>query len=513
MYNVSVSPHLRAQDSTKSIMGDVAIALLPILAFGIYHFGLPAFFVTVLCVVSSVLFELLFELITKRPITIFDNSALVTGLILAVNLPASVPWYIPVLGSAFAIIIVKMLFGGLGQNFMNPALGARCFLLLSFSSIVADYTVDGYSSATPLAELAAGNAVNVFDMLLGNTSGVIGNSVLALFVGGLILWAMGGITIEIPAAVLISFSVFIALFGGHGLDPAYILIHLAGGGIVMGAFFMATDPVTSPVTSMGQIIYGAAIGILAGVFRVFGSAADSVSYAIIMGNLLTPLIEEVTVPVPYGNRKPKEEGAAKKCPIPMPALILLAITVIAGVCLSGVHEMTADIIAEQQAAAKLASYQEVCPAATDFEHDAAIDQAIADLNGEVYGTDFGKAYINEMVVGKDASGNVAGYVISVTSGDGYAGNISLSVGISADGTINGIAFTELNETAGMGMKCADAEFKDQFNGVNTDKFTLNKAGGSTADNEIDSVSGASTSSGAVVNAVNAAIDFYTANAK
>ena len=232
-----------------------------------------------------------------------------------------------------------------------------------------------------------------------------------------------------------------------------------------------------------------------------------------MGNLLTPLIEEVTVPVPYGNRKPKEEGAAKKCPIPMPALILLAITVIAGVCLSGVHEMTADIIAEQQAAAKLASYQEVCPAATDFEHDAAIDQAIADLNGEVYGTDFGKAYINEMVVGKDASGNVAGYVISVTSGDGYAGNISLSVGISADGTINGIAFTELNETAGMGMKCADAEFKDQFNGVNTDKFTLNKAGGSTADNEIDSVSGASTSSGAVVNAVNAAIDFYTANAK
>ena len=513
LYNVSSSPHVRNKLTTGSVMLDVALCLLPATVMGIWHFKLQAVMVIALAIISAVLTEYVFDYIAKRENTVKDCSAVVTGLLLALCLPAGVPFYIPVLGSVFAILVVKCFFGGLGHNFMNPALAGRCFLLLSFSSIVADYTVDGYSSATPLAELAAGNAVNVFDMLLGNTSGVIGNSVLALFVGGLILWAMGGITIEIPAAVLVSFVAFIALFGGHGLDPAYILIHLTGGGIVMGAFFMATDPVTSPVTSMGQIIYGAAIGILAGVFRVFGSAADSVSYAIIMGNLLTPLIEEVTVPVPYGNRKPKEEGAAKKCPIPMPALILLAITVIAGVCLSGVHEMTADIIAEQQAAAKLASYQEVCPAATDFEHDAAIDQAITDLNGEVYGTDFGKAYINEMVVGKDASGNVAGYVISVTSGDGYAGNISLSVGISADGTINGIAFTELNETAGMGMKCAEAEFKDQFNGVNTDMFTLNKAGGSTADNEIDSVSGASTSSGAVVNAVNAAIDFYTANAK
>ncbi len=141
MYNVSVSPHLRTQDSTKTIMGDVALALLPILAFGIYHFGLPALFVTVLCVVSSVLFELLFEVITKRPITNFDNRAWVTGLILAVNLPASVPWYIPVLGSGFAIVIVKMLFGGLGQNFMNPALGARCFLLISFAAKMGDFAM------------------------------------------------------------------------------------------------------------------------------------------------------------------------------------------------------------------------------------------------------------------------------------------------------------------------------------------------------------------------------------
>ena len=161
MFNVSVAPHLRSQNTTKSVMADVAIALLPIIAFGIYHFGLPALTVTVLCVVSSVLFELLFELLAKKPITIFDNSALVTGLILAVNLPASVPWYIPVLGSAFAIIIVKMLFGGLGQNFMNPALASRCFLLISFAGKMSDFAMYKVYSATP-SELFKGGKIKDF---------------------------------------------------------------------------------------------------------------------------------------------------------------------------------------------------------------------------------------------------------------------------------------------------------------------------------------------------------------
>ncbi|MDO5336616.1 MAG: FMN-binding protein [Eubacteriales bacterium] len=163
--------------------------------------------------------------------------------------------------------------------------------------------------------------------------------------------------------------------------------------------------------------------------------------------------------------------------------------------------------------ANAASYREVCPGAEEFVYDDALSAAVESLGGEVYGTDFGKAYINEIVVGNDASGNVAGYVISATSGDGFDGNITLSVGISADGTINGISFTELNETAGMGMLCGEDAFKSQFSGVNVDKFILNKSGGSSADNEIDSVSGASVSSGAVVNAVNAALDFYAANVK
>ena len=174
MYNVSVSPHVRAQNTTKSVMRDVAIALLPILAFGVYHFGLSALKVIAICVVTCVLSELLFELVAKKPITIFDYSAVVTGLILAVNLPATVAWWIPVIGSVFAIIAVKMLFGGLGQNFMNPALAARCFLLISFTGRMSDFSIDGVSSATPLAVLKSGESVDLLSTFLGLHGGCIG---------------------------------------------------------------------------------------------------------------------------------------------------------------------------------------------------------------------------------------------------------------------------------------------------------------------------------------------------
>ncbi len=511
LYNVSSSPHVRSKLTTGSVMYDVILCLMPATVMGIWHFRLQAVLVIAMSVVTAMLTEFVFDYIAKRPNTLKDGSAVVTGLLLALCLPAGVPLYIPFIGSLFAILIVKCFFGGLGHNFMNPALTGRCFLLISFSGIVTDFAVDGYSSATPLAEIASGSSVNVIRMLTGNTSGVIGNSIIALVIGGLLLWAMGGITFEIPVATLVTFAAFIALFGGQGFDPVYILAHLAGGGIVMGAIFMATDPVTSPVTSTGQLLYGAMIGILSGVFRVFASSADSVSYAIIISNMVVPLIDEITVPVPYGCRKQKEDDEKKGFAIPKQAVILCVITLIAGVCLSGVYEMTKDTIEAQNLAASAASYQEVCPEAESFTYDDDIDAAIEALGGEVYGTDFGRAYINEMVVGLDASGNVVGYVISATSGDGYDGNITLSVGISTDGTVLGISFTELTETAGMGMLCDEDEFKSQFAGVQTDQFILNKSGGSTADNEIDSVSGASTSSGAVVNAVNAALDFFAAN--
>lgn len=345
MYNVSVAPHLRSQNTTKSIMSDVAIALMPIIAFGIYHFGLPALTVTALCVISSVVFELLFNLITKRPITIFDNSALVTGLILAVNLPASVPWYIPVLGSGFAIIIVKMLFGGLGQNFMNPALAARCFLLISFAGKMSDFAmykvysatpselfkggkikdaltllagkdlagVDAVAGATPLAQLAEGKDLDLASLFLGMHGGTIGEvSALAILVGGAYLLIKKVISPRIPFTYIISTVAFIAiirLVNGDGVTVSYLLGEALSGGLLVGAFFMATDYVTSPITSKGQILYGIILGFVTAMFRVVGSSAEGVSYAIIICNLLVPMIEKITVPRPFGSVKAK--GGAK----------------------------------------------------------------------------------------------------------------------------------------------------------------------------------------------------------
>jgi RnfABCDGE-type electron transport complex D subunit/RnfABCDGE-type electron transport complex G subunit len=494
-------------------MYDVILSLLPATFFGVYHFGIHALLILAVSILTAVLTEFIFDYIVKKPNTITDGSSIVTGLLLALCLPAGVPLYVPFAGSLFAILVAKCFFGGLGKNFMNPALAGRCFLLISFSGTVSNFAVDGMSSATPLVDLANGSSVSVLDMFLGFTNGVIGCSIAGLLIGGIYLLLVGGITFEIPFATLVSFALFIALFGGKGFDPAFLLAHICGGGIIMGAFFMATDPVTSPVTSTGQLLYGAVVGILSGVFRVYASAADSVSYAIIISNLTTPLIDEITVPKPYGYRSNAmgQEKSSKR--IPKSAVVLCVITLIAGICLSGVYSLTKDTIEEQQLAANAASYKEVCPDAETFEYDDAISAAVEALGGEVYGTDFGKSYINDVFVGKDASGNVVGYVISATSADGFDGTITLSVGISTDGTVNGISFTELHETAGMGMLCGESDFKDQFNGRNVAQFTLNKSGGASSDEEINSVSGASVSSGAVVNAVNAVLDFYAANIK
>ena len=272
----------------------------------------------------------------------------------------------------------------------------------------------------------------------------------------------------------------------------------------MGAFFMATDPVTSPMTPSGQIIFGAAVGILAGLFRVKGSSADSVSYAIIISNMLVPFIDKLPVRKPLGYKN----GEYKRPEFPKAAINLTAITLVAGLALSSVYLLTKDAIEEQKLAASAASYREVCPDAEEFIHDDTLDAAVEAVAGTPYSDAFGRTYINDLIVGTVADGSVAGYVISVTSAEGFDGNITLSVGLSTDGTVTGISFTELNETAGMGMKCGEEDFKNQFDGVKTDAFILNKAGGSTADNEIDSVTGASISSGAVVNAVNTALAFY-----
>ena len=301
LMKVSSNPHIRDKMSTDKIMLAVIVALMPTTIFGIWNFGIRAALIIAVTIASTVLTELIYEKLMKKEVTIWDFSAVVTGLLLALNLPVSVPWWIGVIGGVFAILVVKMLFGGLGQNFMNPALGARCFLLISFASIMTNFDCDAYTGATPLASLRAGESVNVFNMVVGTEAGTIGEtSMLCIVLGACLLIWLEIIDLRIPGTYIVSFLIFMALFGGHGLDRYYLSAQLAGGGLMLGAFFMATDYVTRPVTKKGQYIYGIFLGVMTGIFRVFGASAEGVSYAIILGNLLVPLIERLTLPKAFG---------------------------------------------------------------------------------------------------------------------------------------------------------------------------------------------------------------------
>ncbi len=306
LLNVTSSPHVRAKDDTQRIMLYVVISLLPATFFGIYNFGYKALILVLVSVLSCVASEYVFDRVVNKKSTIGDLSAVVTGLLLALNLPSSLPWWMAVLGSVFAIVVVKCLFGGLGQNFMNPALGGRVFLVLSFTGAMTDFSdykgfADTFSGATPLATLKAGGSVDTMRMLIGNIPGTIGEtSVIALLIGAVFLLLMGVIDLRIPGSYILTFAVFTLLFGRHGLDMNFLIAELCGGGLILGAFFMATDYVTSPITPMGKILFGICLGLLTGIFRYFGASAEGVSYAIIFSNLLVPLIEKITIPRAFG---------------------------------------------------------------------------------------------------------------------------------------------------------------------------------------------------------------------
>lgn len=304
---MSSSPHIRSKVTSANIMLYVTIALLPASAFGVWNFGLSALVMLVCTTASAVLTEYIYEKLMHKKITVDDFSAVVTGLLLGLNMPASAPWWMGVIGGIFAILIVKQLFGGLGQNFMNPALGARCFLLISFTSQMTTFVYDGVTGPTPLAQLKSGETVDSMSMLIGRIPGTIGEtSVIAIIIGAIFLILMGIIDLRIPGTYIVTFVVFIGIFGHFAnpevgfFDPQYITAHLCGGGLMLGAWFMATDYVTSPITKNGQIVYGMLLGILTGLFRLFGGSAEGVSYAIIISNLLVPLIERVTLPKPFG---------------------------------------------------------------------------------------------------------------------------------------------------------------------------------------------------------------------
>lgn len=312
LLNVSASPHIRSKVSTDKIMLMVIISLLPSALFGCWNFGIRALLVLLISVATAVATEYIYEKCMHKTITVGDFSAVLTGLLLGMNMPPMIPLWMPALGSVFAILVVKQLFGGLGQNFMNPALAGRCFLMISFAGKMTDFTVpaggmsnlyDTASGATPLAAMKAGEAVDFVSLFVGNIKGTIGEtSAIALLIGAAFLLFMKVIDWRIPGTYIGSFAVFIALFDifNGGFDFYHLLCEICGGGLLLGAFFMATDYVTTPITKNGQLIYGCVLGLLTGIFRMLGASAEGVSYAIIFGNLLIPLIERWTIPTAFG---------------------------------------------------------------------------------------------------------------------------------------------------------------------------------------------------------------------
>ena len=316
---VSASPHFRARSTTKGIMLDVIIALVPSLIASVVIFGIRALIVTLVSVVSCVFFEWLIRVpILKRKNTIADLSAVVTGLLLAFNLPSSIPFWMVVVGAFFSIVVVKQCFGGIGENFVNPAIAGRIFMLLSFSDAMSKWpvpgqdimTFDAVTGATPLVSIAKGEDLpSIGKMLIGMRGGSLGETcIIALVIGGIYLIVRGVIRPTIPVSFIGTVAV-IMIIAGKG-DFSYAAYQLLSGGLFLGAIFMATDYTTSPITTKGKIIFGIGCGLFTCLIRLFGSLPEGVSYSIILMNILCPLIERATTPKPFGT--PKKEKKAKE---------------------------------------------------------------------------------------------------------------------------------------------------------------------------------------------------------
>ena len=321
---VSSSPHMVTKTDTSKIMGTVLIALLPAFAVGIYQFGFRVVTLTAVFVASCVLFEYLYNKITKKPQTVGDLSAVLTGVLLAFNCPSSLPYEIAIVGSFAAIVVIKQLFGGIGQNLVNPAVTARVFMFIAFATPMTSWptprgghatgaVVDATTSATPLGVLSHGSFADVYndgftkmDLFLGNVGGCIGEvSALAILIGGLFLIWKKVISPIIPVTFIATVFVLGLIWGGF--DGA--LFHILAGGLMLGAIFMATDYVTSPLTKLGQIVYGIGCGVITILIRYFGGYSEGVTYAILCMNACAVLLDKIGRPVKFG--APKKEAAKK----------------------------------------------------------------------------------------------------------------------------------------------------------------------------------------------------------
>lgn len=316
---VSSSPHVRSNQDTSYIMKQVVIALLPATLAALFFFRLSALNVIFFCVAGSVGAEFLCQKISKKESSIGDFSAVVTGLLLAFNVPASLPWWMCLLGAAFAIIVVKMVFGGIGNNFVNPALAARAFLLASFPVAMTTWTktglnwvssgnIDAYTTATPLNFLKGGadglaglaeNGISLGNMFIGNIGGCIGEtSAILIILGGLYLMYKGIINYVIPTFYIATVAILMFILGGFNFS--FVIYELLAGGLMLGAFFMLTDYTTSPMTKKGQIIYAVLAGLITTVIRLYGGYPEGVSYSILFVNVMTPLIDKYTKTKVFG---------------------------------------------------------------------------------------------------------------------------------------------------------------------------------------------------------------------
>lgn len=341
---VSSSPHVRNKRTVSGIMLEVLISLAPAVVASVYFFGFYALFIEILSVGAAVGAEYLYNLAMKKEQTIRDCSAMVTGLLLALNLPPSVPFYVPIIGSAFAIVFVKMLFGGIGKNFANPAIAARIFLLLAWASLMTQFvrpiswqngeafryfgcilkgpeglkTVAAVSTATPLSSLRSSVSyakdLPILSMFLGNIGGSLGEtSALALLLGGVYLIVRGIIDWRVPASFIGTVALFALIFGAaKGNAGAFILPSLFGGGLFLGAFFMATDYSTTPNTKWGLLVFGFGCGVITSLIRFFGNYPEGVSFAILLMNIVTPLIDKAIKPRPFGFVKQAKKGGQAK---------------------------------------------------------------------------------------------------------------------------------------------------------------------------------------------------------
>lgn len=313
---VSLSPHIHKKVSVSRIMWTVAASLIPAGAAGVVIFGLSALWVILAAVIAAVSTEWVFGVFTKRKITLLDGSAVITGILLAYNLPSGVPLWLPIVGAVFSIAIGKQVFGGLGQNIFNPALVGRVFLMASWPKYMTTFTQplhagagfspDALACATPLAILKEGKIlehISYLDLFLGKRGGCIGEvCILALLTGAAILLIRGYITWQIPAAYILTTAVFTYIFGASQLFHGDWLLHILSGGLILGAFFMATDYVATPLTTKGQIIFGAGCGLLTAVIRIWGGYPEGASYAILMMNAATPFIDRYSRNRIYGTR-------------------------------------------------------------------------------------------------------------------------------------------------------------------------------------------------------------------